>query len=48
MPTSARQIRLGAFLQATGHHVAAWLHPNSQARAGQSGLATSATRAGCG
>jgi FMN-dependent oxidoreductase (nitrilotriacetate monooxygenase family) len=28
------QIRLGAFLQATGHHVAAWLHPKSQADAG--------------
>ena len=26
--------RLGAFLQATGHHVAAWLHPQSQADAG--------------
>lgn len=29
-----RQIRLGAFLQATGHHVAAWRHPQSQADAG--------------
>lgn len=31
---SSRKIRLGAFLQATGHHVSAWLHPNSQADAG--------------
>lgn len=29
-----RQIRLGAFLQATGHHIAAWRHPGSQADAG--------------
>jgi FMN-dependent oxidoreductase (nitrilotriacetate monooxygenase family) len=29
-----RQIRLGAFLQATGHHVAAWRHPDAQADAG--------------
>lgn len=28
-----RQIRLGGFLQATGHHVAAWLHPDAQADA---------------
>jgi FMN-dependent oxidoreductase (nitrilotriacetate monooxygenase family) len=34
MSTPIRQIRLGAFLQATGHHVAAWLHPKSQADAG--------------
>lgn len=34
MPSSARQIRLGGFLQATGHHVAAWLHPGSQPDAG--------------
>lgn len=31
---SPRQIRLGAFLQATGHHVSAWLHPKAQADAG--------------
>ena len=31
---SSRKIRLGAFLQATGHHVSAWLHPQSQADAG--------------
>ena len=29
-----RQIRLGAFLQATGHHAAAWRHPQAQADAG--------------
>lgn len=29
-----RQLRLGAFLQATGHHVSAWLHPDTQADAG--------------
>jgi N-acetyl-S-(2-succino)cysteine monooxygenase len=34
MSVQPRQIRLGAFLQATGHHVAAWLHPESQADAG--------------
>jgi FMN-dependent oxidoreductase (nitrilotriacetate monooxygenase family) len=34
MTTQTRQIRLGAFLQATGHHVAAWLHPDAQADAG--------------
>jgi FMN-dependent oxidoreductase (nitrilotriacetate monooxygenase family) len=34
MTTPPRQIRLGAFLQATGHHVAAWLHPDAQADAG--------------
>lgn len=27
MADSARQLRLGAFLMATGHHVAAWRHP---------------------
>ncbi|GBQ98674.1 monooxygenase [Gluconacetobacter liquefaciens] len=34
MPDSVRQLRLGAFLQATGHHVAAWRHPAAQADAG--------------
>jgi FMN-dependent oxidoreductase (nitrilotriacetate monooxygenase family) len=34
MSTPTRQLRLGAFLQATGHHVAAWLHPDAQADAG--------------
>lgn len=34
MSTDPRQIRLGAFLQATGHHVAAWRHLDAQADAG--------------
>jgi FMN-dependent oxidoreductase (nitrilotriacetate monooxygenase family) len=34
MSATPRQIKLGAFLQATGHHVSAWLHPDSQADAG--------------
>ncbi|HEY3697383.1 LLM class flavin-dependent oxidoreductase [Phenylobacterium sp.] len=34
MSQTPRQIRLGAFLQATGHHVAAWRHPDAQADAG--------------
>jgi len=29
-----RKLRLGAFLQATGHHVSAWLHPDAQVDAG--------------
>ncbi|MDD2547668.1 MAG: LLM class flavin-dependent oxidoreductase [Burkholderiaceae bacterium] len=29
-----RQLRLGAFLMATGHHIAAWRHPGSQSDAG--------------
>ncbi|TWD46249.1 LLM class flavin-dependent oxidoreductase [Pseudomonas sp. SJZ131] len=29
-----RQLKLGAFLMATGHHVAAWRHPEVQADAG--------------
>ena len=29
-----RQLRLGAFIMATGHHIAAWRHPGSQADAG--------------
>ncbi|PKP85331.1 MAG: nitrilotriacetate monooxygenase [Alphaproteobacteria bacterium HGW-Alphaproteobacteria-2] len=29
-----RQMHLGAFLYPTGHHVAAWRHPNAQADAG--------------
>ncbi|NIJ37360.1 FMN-dependent oxidoreductase (nitrilotriacetate monooxygenase family) [Sphingopyxis panaciterrae] len=32
--TRTRQIRLGAFIQATGHHIAAWRHPDAQADAG--------------
>ncbi len=31
---SKRQLKLGAFIQATGHHIAAWRHPDSQADAG--------------
>jgi FMN-dependent oxidoreductase (nitrilotriacetate monooxygenase family) len=29
-----RKMRLGAFIMATGHHIAAWRHPGSQADAG--------------
>jgi FMN-dependent oxidoreductase (nitrilotriacetate monooxygenase family) len=29
-----RKLRLGAFLQATGHHVSAWLHPEANSNAG--------------
>jgi len=29
-----RKLRLGAFLMATGHHIAAWRHPGSEADAG--------------
>lgn len=32
--TQSRQLRLGAFIQATGHHIAAWRHPAAQADAG--------------
>ncbi|WP_219212051.1 LLM class flavin-dependent oxidoreductase [Variovorax boronicumulans] len=31
---SQRKLRLGAFIMATGHHVAAWRHPGSQIDAG--------------
>ncbi|MFW3166125.1 LLM class flavin-dependent oxidoreductase [Pseudomonas syringae pv. syringae] len=34
MSTTARQMKLGAFLMATGHHVAAWRHPEVPAHAG--------------
>ena len=34
MSAPVRQLKLGAFLQATGHHVSAWLHPDAQADAG--------------
>ncbi|WP_122710722.1 LLM class flavin-dependent oxidoreductase [Pseudomonas viridiflava] len=34
MSTTARQMKLGAFLMATGHHVAAWRHPEVPANAG--------------
>lgn len=36
MSDPQRQIRLGAFIMATGHHVAAWRHPDAQADAGHS------------
>ena len=44
-----RKLRLGAFLQATGHHVSAWLHPDADADAGHNldhykGLAQTAER----
>lgn len=31
MTTKKKQLRLGAFLHPTGHHIAAWRHPNAQA-----------------
>jgi N-acetyl-S-(2-succino)cysteine monooxygenase len=31
---SQRKLRLGAFIQATGHHIAGWRHPGSQADSG--------------
>ncbi|RWX64716.1 LLM class flavin-dependent oxidoreductase, partial [Mesorhizobium sp. M4B.F.Ca.ET.089.01.1.1] len=31
---SARQMKLGAFLWATGHHIAAWRHPDAHVTAG--------------
>lgn len=34
MSKPARQLKLGAFLMATGHHVAAWRHPEVPANAG--------------
>ncbi|MCQ9424378.1 LLM class flavin-dependent oxidoreductase [Pseudomonas sp. LJDD11] len=34
MNKPARQLKLGAFLMATGHHVAAWRHPDVPANAG--------------
>jgi N-acetyl-S-(2-succino)cysteine monooxygenase len=34
MTKERRQLRLGAFLMATGHHVAAWRHPQGQSDAG--------------
>lgn len=36
MSDTARQIRLGAFIMATGHHIAAWRHPDADANAGHS------------
>lgn len=32
--TKTRKFRLGAFIQATGHHVSAWRHPDAQIDAG--------------
>ena len=34
MGTAKRQMRLGAFFNPTGHHVASWRHPDAQADAG--------------
>src|ERR1044072_7279164 len=34
MPRPAAQLRLGAFFNPTGHHVASWRHPGAQADAG--------------
>ena len=31
---SQRKLRLGAFVMATGHHIAAWRHPGSQIDSG--------------
>ena len=31
---SDRKLRLGAFIMATGHHIAAWRHPGSQIDSG--------------
>src|SRR5450830_703227 len=35
MSAPQKQLKLGAFLQATDHHVAGWRHPRAQADAGQ-------------
>lgn len=32
--SASRQMKLGAFLWATGHHIAAWRHPKAHVRAG--------------
>jgi len=34
MSNHQRQLKLGAFIMATGHHIAAWRHPDAQADAG--------------
>ena len=34
MASKDRQLHLGAFIMATGHHIAAWRHPASPADAG--------------
>ena len=44
-----RKLRLGAFIMATGHHIAAWRHPGAQADAGINIelIATSEIRTSC-
>ena len=49
MSDTARRMRLGAFIMATGHHIAAWRHKDADADAGHSidhyrGLAQTAER----
>lgn len=49
MTEKDRKIRLGAFIMATGHHIAAWRHPDADADAGHNidhyrGLAQTAER----
>ena len=49
MSNPDRTLKLGAFIMATGHHIAAWRHPDSDADAGHSidhyrGLAQTAER----
>lgn len=49
MSKDKRSLKLGAFIMATGHHIAAWRHPDSDADAGHSidhyrGLAQTAER----
>lgn len=49
MANSPRSLKLGAFIMATGHHIAAWRHPDAAADAGHNidhyrGLAVTAER----
>jgi N-acetyl-S-(2-succino)cysteine monooxygenase len=49
MSKDQRKLRLGAFIMATGHHIAAWRHPDAEADAGHNiehyrGLAQTAER----
>ena len=49
MSNARRQFKLGAFIMATGHHIAAWRHPHADADAGHNidhyrGLAQTAER----
>ena len=49
MSTDRRKLHLGAFIMATGHHIAAWRHPQAEADAGHNidhyrGLAQTAER----